>query len=154
MKFTKRLVSIGLSLCLACLAVACESKDAPAVMTQEEKELLDKLKAKEREKSELIANPMAYLEFGAWEKFDKGFLNSYTKITSVEIENKSQFYVDQLSGYATIYTQDNVELGMIPISVTAELKPRQKVKVKLNSGELSGNGTRAKFQVQSLTVRE
>jgi len=149
-----RLVRLGFSLFIFCLVLACESKDVPAVMTQEEKELLDRLKAKEREKSELMANPLAYLEFGAWDKFDRGILNSYTKITAVEIENKSQFYIDQLSGHATIYTKDNTELGVIPISVTTELKPHHKIKVKLNSGEISGNGDHAKFSVQSLTVRE
>src|SRR5713226_4048784 len=66
-----------------------DKKDAPATITQEDKALLERIKAKEKAKADLKATPSKFVVSGGWDKLDRGFLTRYTKATAVEFTNHS-----------------------------------------------------------------
>ncbi len=72
------------------LLFGCQSK--------EDKILLEKLKARESAKIQLLQKPANYIIPGEWDSFDKGIINSYTKATAIKFNYQSQSRTLQIAG--------------------------------------------------------
>lgn len=93
------------------VAAACGTAQE---ITQEDRLLLDKLKAREQSKADLLSNPSRYISGGEWNGYDKGIINDYIRATSIEFTNQSDFDVDRIEGKITYLRGDGSELATVP----------------------------------------
>lgn len=129
-----------------------EPKAEPPAISHEDRELLDKIKAREKAKAELSAMPSRFLRGGRWESFDKGIFNSYTRATSAEFTNASEFDVSELSGKLTYMDENGAELATVPFSAKGEVRAGQTTKLELTAGEITGSARKATFTVERVRI--
>lgn len=106
----------------------------------------------ESEKNDLQSAPDKYIKASKWEKYDKGIVNRYTKIISSNFTNESHFPVAEISGNIDVFSEDGSQLGSIPFSASGTLMPGETNRLDVTSGELSGNGGKAKFSINTIKI--
>jgi hypothetical protein len=136
------------------LLQACNKGNTPAMISQEDKELLERVKAKEREREQLRTTPARFIQTGQWERFDKGIINTYTRATSVVFTNNSQFDVADIRGKISYLNGQEQEMATVPFKATGELPAGQTLKLNVSAGEISGGASTARIAVESVRVRE
>lgn len=147
------LVSLSLTGCEKLLAMGLDKKDTPAIISQEDKELLERIKAKEKARIDLETNPSQFIEPGSWERFDKGIINDYTRATSMQFTNNSQFDVSDLSGKITFLSEDGTEMATVPFRAQGEVRAGTTTKLEVTSGEISGAAHSARIVVEKIRIR-
>lgn len=129
-----------------------KSEPSPEKVNDADRILLEQLKQKEMEKQQLLNDPDTQIESGQWEKFDKGIINDYTQVVGCNFTNNSKFAVTGITGNVTIMTDNEAVIGTIPFSADGVLLAGETKKLKVNSGEISGKGAKAKFDIQSVKI--
>lgn len=129
-----------------------DSRSEPAAVSREDRELLDKIKAREKAKAELSAMPSHFIRSGKWESFDKGIINTYTKATSAEFTNQSEFDVSELEGKLTYMKENGDELATVPFSAKGEVRAGQTTSLKVAAGEITGAARKATFKVERVRI--
>lgn len=138
---------------VASIVTGCnKSEPSPEKVNDADRILLEQLKQKEMEKQQLLNDPDTQIESGQWEKFDKGIINDYTQVVGCNFTNNSKFAVTGISGSVTIMTDNETVIGTIPFSSDGVLLAGETKKLKLTSGEISGKGTKATFDIQSVKI--
>lgn len=138
---------------LLLLAVlACAPGEAPAVMTEADKALLEQVRAKETEKSQLLSDPSRFIDPGQWQRHDKGIFNQYTKATSIIFRNNSHFDVEDIEGTITYKDTSGTTLATVPFKATGRLRAGEKVTMPVVAGEISGKATKALIQVEKVRI--
>lgn len=132
---------------------ACDAAQPPPAeeptekVTREEKVLLEKMKAKEKAKADLMATPSLFIDGGNWDSFDKGIINDYTRATAIEFTNRSEFDVSDIQGKITYASETGTELATVPFTANGEVRAGAKAKLPVDAGEISGKATRARIEV-------
>jgi hypothetical protein len=132
----------------------CDKRSTPAMISQEDKELLDRVKAKEKERDELRRAPARYILPGEWSSFDKGIINTYTKATTIVFTNTSQFDVSDIRGKITYFNGQDEEMATVPFKASGELQAGKTLRLNVNAGEISGGAAKARTVVDAVHVRE
>ncbi|MCC6558139.1 MAG: hypothetical protein IT372_34760 [Polyangiaceae bacterium] len=122
-------------------------------MSQEDKDLLAKVKAKEKERAELQAAPSKFIAGGRWKGFDKGIINTYTRATAIEFTNSSQFDVADPEGKITYIDKNGAEMATVPFRAKGEVRARSSVELEVVAGEISGGAARARVVVERVHIR-
>lgn len=162
-KFMPRQFAAALTLCIIALQAGCdgdrreqipEPKAAPGaeILSAEDRALLEQVKAREKAKAELQASPWRFIEANRWEFFDKGIINSYTRLTAVEFTNRSSFDISDLQGKVTYFNAQDVEMATLPFTAKGELRAGQTAKLKVTAGEITGKASKARITVERLRV--
>lgn len=146
-----KIAIVGVILCTV-IAGCNKSEPSPEIVSEADRILLEQLKQKAMEKQQLLADPDSKIESGKWDKFDKGIINDYTQATGCIFTNTSNFAVTGISGQVTILSSNQAVIGVVPFSAEGVLLPGESKNLKVKSGELSGNGTRAKFDIRSVKI--
>ncbi|GEM_PF-6869837 len=123
-------------------------------ISEEDRKILEEVKAKEQAKQDILANPSNYIEPGQWSKYDKGIVNRYTQATAIEFTNNSQFYVRNITGNITFFSESGDELGTVPFSATGELAPDETATLEVSSGEITADANKANINVTSVRVSD
>lgn len=152
MLWSALLVSCFLTGCDKLLAMGLDKKDTPALISQEDKELLERIKAKEKARAELEATPSQFIESGQWERFDKGIINDYTRATSMYFTNNSQFDVSDIAGKITFLSADGEEMATVPFRAHGEVRAGTTAKLEVTSGEISGAAHKARTVVEKIRI--
>jgi hypothetical protein len=137
---------------LSVVAVACDKGNVPAVISQEDRELLAKIKAKEKAKADLVADPSRYVDAGTWDLMDRGFFNSYSRATAVQMKNNSQFDISDIQGKLTYLNGKGEEMATVPFRAEGDLRAGEAKKLKVAAGEITGAAKRARITVESVRV--
>ena len=142
------------ALALSSGTAACDGKTAPiAVMSQEDKSLIEKVKAKERVKALLQSNPSTLVRGGKCDIVDKGIINTYSRATAIVFENTSEFDVADPAGRVTYVQADGTELGTVPFQAKGEVRAGSSARLEVTAGELSGGTVRTVVVVERVHVR-
>lgn len=143
---------------LLLLLVACDGgfvRDPPSrepLVSQEDRELIDKIKARERAKAELASTPSRFIRAGQWDNFDSGLFTTYTRATAIEFTNTSGFDVSDIAGQLTYKTKKGAELATVPFTSTGEVRAGQTIKIKIKANEVTGAGATAEILVSSVRI--
>lgn len=146
---------------LVALIANCDSSRAepktdaynePAAVSREDRELLDKIKARERAKAQLEAQPSHFISGGRFDVFDKGIINSYTLTTAIEFKNASEFDVTDIAGKITYQDENGAEMATVPFTANGELRAGQTVKLKVEAGEITGQARKGRTHVERLRI--
>ena len=78
---------------------AASAPSSAPLVSAEDRALLDKVKAREKQRTELQRNPRAYITPGTWTNYDRGILNSYTHVQAITFTNGSEFDVYDIAGH-------------------------------------------------------
>lgn len=135
------------------LAGACDKKDTPALISQEDKELLERIKAKEKSKLDLQEFPDKFIEPGQWKRFDKGIINDYTRATAIIFTNKSQFDVSDIQGKITYIDVNGQDMATVPFKAHGEVRAGSAVELEVTAGEISGAAHTGKIKVEKVRIR-
>ena len=131
---------------------APESEPTVATISAEDKQLLETLKAKEKARSELQTSPDKFIKAGQWSKYDKGIINDYSKATSIEFTNMSQFDVSGIEGHLRYFGADNREIATVPFKADGQVLAGATTRLPINAGEVSGNAQGARVKVERVHV--
>lgn len=157
-KFRRSAVATPYLLALFVGIVACDTGRAPPPdnrtekITREEKELLEKMKAKEKAKADLMATPSRFIDGGGWDSYDKGIINDYTRATAIEFTNRSDFDVADIQGKITYITAKGKELATVPFTATGEVRAQGQAKLRVDAGEISGKASKARVEVERVRI--
>ena len=143
-------LAVGIVLILA--TGACDKRDMPALMSREDKELLDQIKAKEKSKAEFVANPSKFLNAGNWDVYDKGIINSYSRATAIEFTNHSQFDVSDLEGRLTYMDENGHEMATVPFKAEGDVRAGETKKLMVSAGEITGASRHGRILVEKLRI--
>jgi hypothetical protein len=155
MSWILRTILLGTLLILqlgGCISNPTNAKDAPATISQEDKELLERIKAKEKAKADLLAYPSQFLVSGGWDKLDRGFFTSYTKATAVEITHHSGFDVSEIEGHFTYLKDDGQELATVPFTAEGYVPAGETRKLKVSAEEVTGAATKGRATVEKIKI--
>ncbi len=142
----------GTLLIAVLLTGACDKKDTPALISQEDKELLARIKAKEKARTDLEAFPSKFIETGQWRRFDKGIINDYTRATAIEFTNNSQFDVSDIEGAVTYLDSSKQEMATVPFRAQGEVRAGSSLELEVTAGEISGAATSARITVKKVRI--
>ncbi len=142
------------------LSAGCDSKpkedpqSAPAAppISSEDRQLLDRMKAKEKARSDLESTPDKFIKGGQWSKVDKGIINDYSKATSLNFTNTSQFDVSGIEGHLTYIGADNAEIATVPFKAEGQVLAGATTSLPITAGEVTGNAQRARVTVEKVHV--
>lgn len=143
---------LGTILVAAMLTGACDKKDAPALISQEDKELLERIKSKEKAKADLQQFPAKFIEPGKWKRFDKGIINDYTRATAIEFTNNSQFDVSDIKGKITYIDTNGQDMATVPFSAHGEVRAGASVELEVTAGEISGAAHTGRIVVNKVRI--
>jgi hypothetical protein len=130
-------------------------KDAPATISQEDKELLERIKAKEKAKADLQVHPSEFLIMGVWDKFDSGisaFSTRTTKATAVEFTNHSDFDVTEIEGHFTYQNGNGEELATVPFTAEGDLPAGETRKLRVSAKEVTGFVMKGRALVEKIRI--
>jgi hypothetical protein len=138
---------------------ACEMPSVPGgsdpELTPADRQLLDNVKRAEEAKKDLEVHPARYITMvGDWQSYDKGIINTYTKVTSAEVRNGSDFDVSDIRGEFTYYAGDGSVMATVPITFEGELRAGETKKLQADSQEISGGASKGELTVKSVRVRK
>jgi hypothetical protein len=148
-----------IGLLLLALTAACAGNDSTAKkepetfsISKEDKALLDKLKAKEQEKADLLAKPAKYIKGDKWDKMDSGIINTYSKAVAVEFTNTSQFDVSDIEGKITYSNDKGEEMATVPFKAEGDVRAGETKKLKVTAQEITGAAKTGKVVVEKVRV--
>ena len=109
------------------------------------------------EKNALRASPESYLEASHFVFYDKGIVNSYRTLTSVQITNKSHFGVRDLSGDVEWSDDQGGRLGSTPFTIRGKITAGDTRRFEtgngsLTSGTIEGEGERVSLKFTNVTI--
>ena len=123
------------------------------LVSAEDRALLEKVKAREREREALLSNPSVYIDPGTWSSYDKGIINTYTHVRSINFKNNSQFDVYDIRGYLVLLRKDDSELARIPFVAAGDLRAGEEKKMSVKASEVTGSSPSARITIESVKVR-
>lgn len=126
------------------MITGCQSK--------EDKALLEQVKARESAKMQLIQTPSNFIIPGAWDRFDKGIINTYTKATAIQFTNNSVFDVDEITGSMTYADVSGNTMATVPFTATGTIRAGQSLKLPVEAGEISGKAEKAVIKVERVHI--
>ncbi|MBL9102321.1 MAG: hypothetical protein JNL82_15255 [Myxococcales bacterium] len=129
-----------------------EAKNVSPLISQEDRELLEKMKAREKARADLNAEPSRFIKPGKWDFYDKGIINSYTRATAIEFTNTTEFDVRDMHGKITYIGKDDRELATVPFSAKGELRAGQTAKLKVEASEITGSAHKGKIHIERLSI--
>lgn len=137
------------------ITVACNDPPASpgqALLNAEDRAILEKVKAKEQERTALSASPSKYILAGAWNAYDKGIVNTYTQATDIEFDNQSGFDVSDIEGSITYLNKAGQAMATVPFKAVGNLDAGKKSRLKVEATEISGGADRARIIVERVRV--
>ncbi len=147
------LLVFGIFACdAAALAPKADKPESRVSITRAEKDVLDKLKAREEAKASLMANLARYIQGGKWKSRDKGIINDYTRATAIEFSNQSEFDITDLEGQITYIDKGGKVLATVPFTAKGELRANAQAELKVDAGEISGKAPTARFEVKKVRI--
>lgn len=146
---------------LALTIAACDvmptggSSRRDSELTREDRQLLDEVKRAEEARRDLEAHPNRYIQMvGKWNSFDKGIINTYTKVTGAELRNSSEFDVSDIKGEFTYHAGDGSVMATVPIEFEGELRAGETKALEARSQEISGGARGGTLKVTSVRLRK
>jgi len=129
-----------------------DAYNGSSVISREDRELLDKMKAREQAKAQLAAQPSLFVSGGNPDVVDRGLIDTYTLTRAIEFENSSDFDVADISGKITYKDKGEAEMAIVPFTASGELRAGQTAKLKVKSREITGRAYKAQIHVERLRI--
>ena len=143
-------------LALICVVVgvaACDHRDAPAVMTNDDKALLDEVRTRRAERMQLTAHPGTFIGVsGKWDKVDRGIINDYSQATAITFANTSHFDVSSIVGKLTYLDAHGREVATVPFVADGQVDAGATKKLSVKAGEVTGAAEQLSVIVEHVTV--
>jgi hypothetical protein len=80
-------------------------------LTKADRELIDRLHARDKEKRLLRRNPSRLIKMKSSKVSNSGFLNDFANMKKITFVNESSFDVANLKGKVTYFSEEKKELG-------------------------------------------
>ena len=106
------------------------------------------------ERSKLETAPWLYITTLRWNNYDKGIINTYSRATSLEFRNTSEFDVTDISGKLTYVGAGGAEMAVVPFKATGELQAGASTMLPVSAGEISGGAATVTVRVEHVRVRK
>lgn len=119
----------------------------------EQRAVIEAIQAKERLRERLKSDPYEFISGGAFDTYDKGFVNTYTRVTAITFTNSSEFDVTSIKGKITLTGHGGRELATVPFTAEGELHAGETRKLAVSSTDISGGTTSGMTRVESVRVR-
>lgn len=129
-----------------------EAKSESRTISQEDRELLEKMKARQKARAELNATPSQFIKAKIAEVYDKGIFNSYTRVTEIEFTNTTEFDVRDPGGKVTYYDKNEKEMATVPFSAKGEIRAGQTAKLKVTAGEITGSAHKGRAHIEHVSI--
>jgi len=121
-------------------------------LSTEDRQILDRAKAREKARADLLATPSRFIEGGRWDLYDKGIINSYTRATAVEFTNRTEFDVSEIQGKITYFGEKGEELATVPFTADGNLRAGETKKLNVTAGEVTGRARQGRTVVEKLRI--
>lgn len=109
---------------------------------------------KSASRARLESSPSSYIHAGRVYTHDKGIINTYTRATSVEFRNSSEFDVTDISGKITYVASSGAEMAVVPFKASGELQAGATTMLSVSAGEISGGAAKVNVHVEHVRVRQ
>lgn len=123
-------------------------------ITQEDRALLDRLRARELALAHLRRDPGDFIQGKVQGTQDRGFFDSRTRAKALLFRNASSFDVSDIKGHISFKSEDGQELGSVPFVATGFVYAGEANVLEVKSGELTGKGTVAQVAIDGVHVWE
>jgi hypothetical protein len=122
-------------------------------ITPQEREVLERAKAREAARATLSTTPDHFILGTNPLKQERGFINTYTKVVSIEFANSSEFDVSEITGHITFTGANGKELGTIPFTANGDVNAGATTTLSVSSGEVTGKVANSEIAVETVHIR-
>jgi hypothetical protein len=122
-------------------------------ITAEERAVLERAKAREASRNALATAPGSLISAAKPNKKERGLVNTYTKVTSIEFSNNSPFDVSDITGYVKFTASNGSEIGRVPFTASGDVNAGATQTLEVTSGEVTGKAEDIEVAVESVHIR-
>ncbi len=124
------------------------------VVSAEDRALLERLKAKEKAKKELLRVPSRFIGADNYESVNRGLINNYTRADAVTFSNRSQFDVSDIRGKIHYLRSDGSVIAAVPFKASGNLRSGETKRMEITAAEITGRAPKAKLLIEKVRLRQ